>query len=368
MTPKQFTGLAVAAAVSVAVATLFYQSRNRWTPGTASGEALMPALAARITEVAAVQILQGERTLTIEQPANAKLGDAWQIKERGGFPALTEKVRTLVVQLAQSKLAERKSQLQTRHATLELEDPVAKDAKSRMVRLLDAKGRAIGEVIVGKSRFEAFGNGKPGVYVRRPSEAQTWLAIGPIEAPSELRDWIDRKFFETDTAKIASLVWHAPGAPAKESLTIKRKAGAEKPAPDKPATDKPEGPPPVSSAGGLELEGVPAGKKLKGSESADNIARGFGRIEMDDVRKAQVPDKDAQAGKATLTTADGLTVTFDISKQGDAHWLSLLAAGEGAAKASADALNAKVQGWQYKLSPGTAGQLFKSSADLFETS
>ena len=44
MTPKQFVGLTAVAVVSVAVATLFYTARNKWAPGTVSGEALMPAL------------------------------------------------------------------------------------------------------------------------------------------------------------------------------------------------------------------------------------------------------------------------------------------------------------------------------------
>ena len=344
MTPKHFIGLAVAAAVSVATATLFYGARNKWTPGTTSGEALMPALATRANDIASLRLSQGDKTLTIERQA-----DVWRLKERDGYPALPDKVRSLVLQLAQSKLAERKTQSPQRHATLELEDPVAKDAKSKMVRLLDGSGRAIGEVIIGKSRFEAFGNGKPGIYVRRPSEAQTWLAVGPLDVPLDARDWVSRAVFESD--KIASVSWAAPGTPAKESLKVKRKSDAD------PA---------------FEFEAVPAGKKTKGGESPESVARAYGRIELDDVRKAVAPAKDASVGKATVDTADGLSIAIDAQKQGDDIWLSLTAQasgkGGGEAKAKADALNARVQGWQFKLSPGTAGQLFKTAAELFETS
>ena len=338
MTPKHFTALAVAAAVAVAVATLSYSAKNKWTPGTASGEALMPVLAKRTNDVAAVQIVQGDKTLTIERQ-----GETWTLKERDGFAALPDKVRTLVVQLAQSKLAERKTQNPARHSLLELDDPVAKDAKSRLVRLLDGTGRMIGEVIVGKSRFEAFGNGKPGIYVRRPNDSQTWLAVGPIDIPGEVRDWVARTVFETD--KLSTVSWHAPGTPAKESLKVKRKSDSD------PA---------------FEFDGVPAGKKVKGGESAESMARAFGRIEFDDVRKAVAPDKDTGIGKATLETADGLSVVFDLHKHGDVNWLSVAATGGGEAKVKADALNARLQGWQFKLSPSTANQLFKTAADLFE--
>jgi hypothetical protein len=340
MTPKQFMGLAVAAAVSVSLAAVFNASRNKWTPGVTSGEALMPALAARINEITSLHLVQGEKTLTVERK-----GDAWQLKERDGYAALPDKVRTLVVQLAQARLAERKTQSPQRHVTLELEDPVAKDAKSKMVRLLDGSGRTISEIIVGKSRFEAFGNGKPGIYVRRPSEVQTWLAVGPIDIPMEARDWISRSVLDSD--KIATVVWHAPGTPAKEAIKIKRRSDAD------PA---------------FEFEALPSGKKLKGGESAENIARAYGRIELDDVRKLVAADKDTSVGLATLTMADGVTVVVDLHKHGDAQWASLTAKGDGEAKAKADAINARVQGWQFKLPANAANQMFKTAAELFETS
>ena len=340
MTPKTFINLAVAAAVSVGVASLLYTSKNRWTPGTASGEALMPALGSRANDVASVQILQGDKTLTIQRQ-----GDNWAIKERDGYAALPDKVRTLVVQLAQSRLAERKTQSPQRHSTLELEDPLTKDAKSRMVRLLDASGRTIGEIIVGKSRQEAFGNSKPGIYVRRPSEQQTWLAVGPIDVPLDAKDWIDRKVFETDGNKISSLSWHALGTPEKETIKLKRTTGAD-------AT--------------LAFEDVPTGKKLKANESGDAIARSYTRIELDDVRKAVAPDKEGKLARATVQTADGMTVVIHAFSKNDETWLNFTAKGEGDAKAAADALNARVKGWQFKIPAGTAGQLFKPATELFE--
>jgi Domain of unknown function (DUF4340) len=340
VSPKHFISLAVAAAVSAGVASLLYTTKNRWATGSASGEALLPALATRANDVASLQLLQGEKSLTIQRQ-----GDVWSLKERDGYVALPDKVRTLVVQLAQSKLAERKTQSAQRHSTLELEDPLLKDAKSRMVRLLDASGRNIGEIIVGKSRFEAFGNSKPGIYVRRPSEVQTWLAVGPVDVPLDARDWVERKVFETDGNKIANLSWHAPGTPAKEIVKLKRTTGAD-------AT--------------LAFEDVPTGKKVKTGESGDAIARSYTRLELDDVRKALAADKDTKTGQATLVTADGMAVVFDAHAKNDETWLAISAKGDGDAKAAADALNARVKGWQFKIAPGTAGQLFKPAADLFE--
>jgi len=297
-------------------------------------------LSTRANDVAAVQLVQADKTLTIQRQ-----GDIWTLKERDGYAALTDKVRTLVLQLAQSKLVERKTQSAQRHATLELEDPVGKDAKSRMVRLLDASGRAIGEIILGKSRHEAFGNSKPGIYVRRPSETQTWLAVGPIDAPIDTRDWVDRKFFETDSAKVSSVSWHAPGTPPGEAVKIKRGTGGD---------------------ANLTFENIPSGQKVKGGDGADGVVRTYSRIELDEVRKAIAADKDTKTGQATLQTTEGLTVVIDAHAKGGETWIALTATGEGAAKATADAMNTKVGGWQFKIPVGTAEQMFKKPSELFE--
>jgi len=309
----------------------------------------MPSLASRGKDLAAVQILQGDKSLTLQRQ-----GDAWALKERDGYKVLPEKVRTLVVQLANAQLVERKTHLPARHATLELEDPVAKDAKSRMIRVLDASGGAIGEIIVGKQRAEVFGSNRPGVYVRRPSEAQTWLAVGPLDAPLDTRDWVDRKFFESDGTKLASITWHAPGTTAKESLRIKRKAAAD----GKAGAD--------AKDGMFEIDGIPAGKKLKANETAEAIARTYARLELDDVRKTQPADKETKVGQSIFATTDGLTVTFDMHAKGGESWTTVTAKGEGAAKTAADALNARTQGWQFKIPTGIAEQMFKTSTDLFE--
>ena len=76
-------------------------------------------------------------------------------------------MRALLVKLAEAELVEGKTRNKDRYALLELEDPAAKDAKSRLLRLLDDKGVVIAEAIVGKKRFDAFGGSKSGTYVRK---------------------------------------------------------------------------------------------------------------------------------------------------------------------------------------------------------
>ena len=96
-------------------------------------------------------------------------------------------MRTLLVGLAEADLIESKTRRSDRYGVLELEDPADKSAKSRLVRLLGAKGNVIGEVVIGKKRQELLGTGKAGTYVRKPGDPQTWLANAELDASASAR-------------------------------------------------------------------------------------------------------------------------------------------------------------------------------------
>lgn len=99
------------------------------------------------------------------------------------------------------------------------------------------------------------------------------------------------------------------------------------------------------------------------------MARAYSGIEFEDVRRAEAATPETKIGKASLTTVDGVAVNLEAHTTGDTTWIALAAAGaEGPAKALADALNARAHGWQFKLGPDGARQLFKTAAELFEAS
>jgi hypothetical protein len=106
-------------------------------------------------------------------------------------------------------------------ALLELEDPAAKDAKSRLLRLLDDKGGVIAEAVVGKKRLDAFGGNKSGTYVRKPGDAQTWLANADLDVSVAMRDWVQTGVLDVPAAKIAKVTVEIPG---EEPLVIARDA------------------------------------------------------------------------------------------------------------------------------------------------
>ena len=354
--PHQFIGLAAATAVSALLALGLYASSNRWSAGKVEGEAFVPELTKRINSVGAIEVTQGGSTLTI-----ARDGSAWKVRERSGFPANAEQARTLLVALAQAQLVEPRTSIKEKLGLLELEEPTEKDAKSRRVRILDTSGSVISDVVIGKTRFDAFGSGKGGIYVRRSAEAQSWLATGDPKVTAEIKDWIDTKVFTGETAKIVKVKIETPG---EGELVIEKT-----PPPEAKAEDA-KGPPKPPTAAAKEskyrLASTPDGKQLKQDAKLDDIVDAFGSINLDDVRKLEAPPAADKTQVVTLESEGAPTVTFRLRKDGEAQWISLIAAGEGDAKKMADEINAKAQGWEFKIPNWKAELIGKRPADIFE--
>src|SRR5690606_28041381 len=139
MKPKTFVITALADAVSSIAAVVVYTTHNQWDQGRIAGEKLVPALASGEAEVRSLVISHEGETITLESNTDGQ----WTIKERGGYPADPDKVRSLLVKLAQAELIEAKTRMPDRHALLELEDPTAEGAKSRSLKIMDGSGKVV---------------------------------------------------------------------------------------------------------------------------------------------------------------------------------------------------------------------------------
>jgi hypothetical protein len=343
MRPKSFAALAIITVAALAVAIATYAAQNRWAQPKVSGASLLPGFPTQASKVAKIEIRQGDKSITL-----ARDKEGWLLADRGGYPAKPEAVRGLLVKLAQAELVEPKTRNKDRYALLELEDPAAKDAKSRLVRLLDDKGGLVAESIVGKRRYDAFGGNKSATYVRKPGDTQTWLSSADLSVPVEVRDWVQPGVLDIPATKIAKVTVEVPG---EEPLVIARDAG---------------------DATKYTLASIPDGKKLKegGGGGLDAIVRAAGNIELEDVRKASA--EAAPAGDlsvAKLEAEGGLGVTLKLRKEGENTWVSLEASGaDGDAKKTAEEIVRKAQGWEFKVPAYKAQSILKRRADLFEAS
>lgn len=340
MTPKHFAALATMAALSLIAAIAVYSARAPWTTSTTEAGKLFPGLEADAGKIARIAISQGESAITLE-----KSGDQWLVKSQDGYPASAEKIRALLIALAEARLLEPKTRIAERYSILEVDDPAGKHTSARLIKLEDASGNTLAEIIAGKRRpghvgsTPGSGQGTGGTYVRRPGDDQSWLASTTISGSPSLKDWANPRVFETQTEKIKTLTVAVQG---ETPYDLKR-----------------------NDDGSHALAVMPEGKKLKYVNMVDNIIEAASFLDFERVRKA-TGATGGEAGTVSFETDDGLKIALKVRRDKDAVWITVDPSGEGNAKTAADEIKARTAGWEFEVIPSKADTMLKKQADLLE--
>ena len=121
---------------------------------------------------------------------------AWGLKERGGYPGQGRRVRTLLVALAEADLVEGKTRMTDRYAPARAGGPRGQGRQVAPGAPARRQGQRAGRGVVGKKRVDAFGSGKAGTYVRKPGDAQTWLANAELDVSLAVSDWVQTAVFD----------------------------------------------------------------------------------------------------------------------------------------------------------------------------
>jgi hypothetical protein len=358
MSPKNFLILSGATALSVILAVGAVTSRDMPLTARPGGEALLPGLLDRANEVRTVKITgPGATKLTVEA---AEAG--WRVVEKGGYPARPAEIRELVLQLAGLQVVEPKTAQAERLKRLELEDPGAEAAKSRLVELLDSEGKPIAAAVVGKTSYGLYGGGRSGVYVRRAGEPQSWLAAGSLELPTDALDLVDMQIIDLPVAEVARVTLGVGG----EELALHR---------SDPATQT------------FTVDATPPEGRAIDPAKVEEVAGMLAALSMQDVKPAKDLAPSPEVRRSRVETFDGLVVDVTVTKSGEGDgaetWVQLQAsakppaapppaATDGAATAPPTAekraadLNAKAQGWAYKVPTYLGDRLGASINDLLQ--
>jgi len=362
MDSKTFNILAISAAISLVTAGIVHSAYDTWTPEKIEGEKLLPDFERYADNIANVTLQKGETTLTLIKAKNGK----WSLSERDSYPVLRNKVRGLLGQVARTELVEAKTRDPKRYNLLELGDPAEKNAVSKRIKLSDASGRVLSELVIGKQRLSAFGSGKSGSYARRVGNDQTWLANVAIEVPLDITSWVDTTFFKMPLDKVSAVTLTPPDGKAVrlvlEAPEKKVDSAASKDVDDKKTATKPAEPK-------FEFSSIPEGKKLKDRVDATQMIKTLETLDLKDVRKAggvEAP-KDAEIFQALVETKDEMQLDMTVLKSGKSdRWLTIKVRSDGKDAEAAKTIKAKVEGWEFKIPDWRSEQIFKTSADMFE--
>jgi hypothetical protein len=348
MKPALLVGLGIVALAAVGGAVLLSTTQNTSTPQAQIGQRLYPEVAARSDDIQTIVIARKDATFRITRD-----GDRWLVPDKSKYPASPDAVRRLMVGLSELRALEAKTRQAAVYPELELENIDTTDAKSVQVSLKDIGGGDVVSVIVGKSRFGRGGSGD-GVYIRKAGDAQAWLAQGRLSVEREITGWLDKRIADVSRDRVRTVTVKAD----KQQLVVQR----EKP------DDK-----------DFAIKDVPADRKAKSYE-VGAVGGAFEAIDLEDVRPAADIGFTANSPVTEAVTFDGLRITVALAEKDGATWGRFTAKAEPPAKPvegdklksaddvkkEADAINAKVGGWAYKLPAYKVEPLRRKLEDLLE--
>lgn len=303
-----------AAAGAVGAAILLTPDRTEPPPSSATPLAF-PGLAPRLANAARIEVTRHDGTLVVRRAAS----DSWVLPAKADHPVRPERVRELLVGLTELRLTEPRTANPEMLERLGVEDPTREGATSALLRVLDAEGRPIAELIVGRRRMRVQGNVPESVYVRRPGEAQAWLAEGRLPLDSDPNLWIDRDIANIPRDRVRAAEIHRAG---EGPLLLRRGREIEAPLAVVEPAETPE------------LDEV----------SLDEVSRAFEFLTFLDVRRAaEMPGE--WLGEASFELTDNLRIAVAARKEGETLWVRLSATGD----AEAARLDARWRGWAYQV-------------------
>jgi hypothetical protein len=302
-----------AAAASIGAAVLLTPDSTEPPPSSATPLAF-PGLAPRLANAQRIEVVRHDGTLVIR-----RAGDAWVLPAKADHPVRPERVREVLVGLTELRLTEPRTANPEMLERLGVEDPTRAGATSALLRVLDANGAPIAEIVVGRRRMRVQGNVPESVYVRRPGESQAWLAEGRLPLDADPNLWIDRDIANIPRDRVRAATIHRAG---EGTLVLRRGRELE------------------SGLAVVEPAETPELDEL----SLDEVARGFEFLTFLDVRAAsEMPGE--WLGEAEFELTDNLRIAVAARKAGDDLWVRLTASGD----AEAERLNARWRGWAYQV-------------------
>lgn len=314
MNTKTLSILGILAVVGIAGAYIATRPAASESSGAASGTSaagsgtpLFPDLASKADSISTIVVKRAAIEVTIK-----KDGEAWKVADKAGYPAKPEAVRALLVGLSQLKLEEPKTQRADQYSKLGVDDPIAPPPdsadkavpQSSLVTLKDGTGKELAAVILGNPKYGGpgvVGSGSSGLYLRKPGDKQSWLAMGTVELPRDPIGWLESKFADIKRDRIKSIVVAHPGG---DSVTVSREKQADP----------------------FMVKDIPAGRELKDPGVGESLAATLTALTFQDVAASSAMDattgSDLKPGPTvTLRTFDGLVVAAtSITKDAKAWW------------------------------------------------
>jgi hypothetical protein len=294
MSPKLIGALAIITLIITALAVVVAVRQPETTVLRTADEPAFPTLREQPDAVAKAIVRTPKEQITLVREAPGR----WTTPERSGYPVSTDAVRSLIVELADMRLVEAKTRRAERYDRLELQDIEAEGAASRLVRLEDAEGNVLAEAIFGKERQRLTGLQSSGIYLRRPGEAQSWLASGGPQIQASVQGWLETTIADLPAESVKRVQISPQGG---EAYTLAREAEGEQ----------------------LRLQDLREGEQPKQDDKPGQLAGAFSGLDLSDVRPADEIAWPEEVAWVEVETLNGLQLDARLALIDDQPWLAI---------------------------------------------
>lgn len=299
---------------------------------------LLPKLGGQLDELASVSIKRGAAVVQLQ-----KQGDDWVVADKGGFPAETANLRSLLLSLANMRKLEAKTNDPNNYTQLQVEDQRAEDVKadgkavagSTQITLKNTRDEVVADLLVGKIQTQGAAAGHAYSFVRLVNTPQVWLVDGAASLPADSSFWLRASVINLPVESVKTLEIQQPNG---GKAVIGR---------DQPDQE-------------FRLLNQPAETELLSKKSLPGLAANLAFMELDDVAdQAARPlvgvDKQS-LGQTSFTSFAGLVITAQWSTiPTEAGWVkfsaSTTADADPASREIAETINRELGRWLVKL-PG----------------
>lgn len=313
MNQRSLIMLAGAAIVVIGAALVLKPNTGTPTPPGAA-ELAFPGLAQRLQGAARIEVTRNADGLVVQ-----RMGETWVLPERANYPARPDRVRELLTGLTELRLTEPRTANPELLDRLGVNDPTQPGSTAALVRILNAQGAPIAELVIGRRRVRTQGNAPEAAFIRRLGENQAWLAEGRLPIDGDAGLWLDRGISAIPRDRVLRVAIRRPDAPV---LELARAGEVDAPL----RVTNPAETPPLDET------------------SLDEIGRAFESLTFIEVTADTVAQGDA-VGEARFTLTDNLTLVARISRDGEAIWARFAAEGDD----EATRLNARWRGWSFQI-------------------
>lgn len=317
----------------------YFVVQDRQSPTVSDHGLYFPGLVDQINDVTEIRITASQAKFSIRS-----IGEKWRLDVADDYPVRFELVQNFLIGMSQLRKLELKTDDPDRHSVLNLSGVDVEGSSTISIELIGSQGSLLAQVFVGTSRVSVKNPNMNEYYVRDPGQSQTWLTESSLEVTTVPLDWVDMEISDLDNSQVKEVaITRSQAKPIRVNQS---------------STESSE----------FHLEGIPQGYKVRHQYAVNDIGDLFRRLNFVNVRSAEGwisgsmsvtaitfsgIKLHAQAGSGDFE--DYYTFSAEIDDSVDDEILN-----------QAAKLNAKFEGWVYKLSDQRIGTINSRFEDFIE--